>query len=435
MSDLATKMQTPGIPGALIAAFTVGLLPAVSSAQPADEAAPSTKVMVLPVQGIFRSVPQNKLDKASNLLIKELDAQEGLTVIRGAVAEEGAKMPSISTATAAVEQAMAAENERRIGTSVQHRKKALVELEKNAAALKDVDPYVQAHLELARALMLTGKDKEAKDVIEVAARLAPSAELSSQVYPRLYRRWYRAAVERALKDRRGKILVESILPGAMVYIDGQPTDVAPVLLEKVVPGKHLIVTKAAGVIPFATTVVVEPNKKIKVVARYANTIGGDAVGEVAGSLSKNKVASNTVSSAIKAGKSVGAKWVVFGAMARGDDNFRVHTYVVSIADKKVAPLAVASFDTDLLTAESDILTIVRNAGTTIEKFPGDAVASVSVIEKRAREKRLINKFNANPSVTSRKSGAPGKAKGKTGRRAIFKPLKGGTIQIKDEEED
>ena len=181
--------------------------------------------------------------------------------------------------------------------------------------------------------------------------------------------------------------------------------------------------------------VVEPNKKLKVVARYKNTIGGDAVGEVAGALSKNKVAADTIKSAIKAGQSVDAKWVVFGAMAKGDDNFRGHTYVVSVADKKVAPLEGASFDTDLLTAESDILTIVRNAGTTIEKFPGDAVASVSVIEKRAREKRLINKFNANPGGARSKRAAPSKAKGKGGRRAIFKPLKGGTIQIKDEEED
>src|SRR5436853_5434469 len=66
-------------------------------AEKADDAAPSSdepeakrdgaKVLVLPYQAIYRSVPQKKLDTATGLLQKELDQIGGLAIVRGAVAK------------------------------------------------------------------------------------------------------------------------------------------------------------------------------------------------------------------------------------------------------------------------------------------------------------------------------------------------------------
>ena len=203
------------------------------------------------------------------------------------------------------------------------------------------------------------------------------------------------------------------------------------LLQKVVPGKHLVTARIDGVPAYAATVVVEPKKTIEVVASYASTAGGSAVGKVADAIALNAVPKEAVASASEAGKSVGASWVVFGAMARDDDRFRVHTYVVDVAATQVAALEELSFDLELLTAESDVLRIVKNARAKVDTF-SEGQPSFARIERRIRTQSTVNKVNASPEMIVAKS-PTGKKKTRD-VRPVFRPLKGGSIVIKDEEE-
>ena len=403
---------------------------------PAAEAEKSgTRVLVLPYQAVFRSVPQKQLDIATGLLQKELGAQSDFKVIRGAVGSADSGKPTVTAANDAVKAATSAETERRIQDAIGAWKTAVAEFETNAGAFdkNSIKPYVDAIHSLARAFMLAGLDKEAKDTIEQAARVAPNHALEADNFSRLYQRWFADAATRALDDRGGKILVTSVLPGARIELDGRPTDVAPVLLEKVVPGRHVIVARIDGVTPFATTVTVKAGEKLEVVARYAGTMGGDQVGAVTDAIAQNTIPAKAVSSAAAAGKGAGAKWVIFGAMAKDDDKYRVHTYVLDIAGSKIKELPSLNFDLELLTAESDVLRIVRDATATIEAFPADAIASIKTIETRMRATNTTNRFNASPQFADVSADETPTAK-KKGRRPVFRPLKGGKIMIKDEEE-
>ena len=114
----------------MLAAIPVATLPGVSAAQEAavaaadsateneapnnqeqaeKESADKIPVLSLPYQGIYRSVPQAKLDTATSLLQKELGTLGNLNIIRGAIANSDAKSPSLEKFQASSASAKAAE--------------------------------------------------------------------------------------------------------------------------------------------------------------------------------------------------------------------------------------------------------------------------------------------------------------------------------------
>lgn len=401
---------------------------------PAGDAAPAgTKVLVLPYQPIFRSVAQGKVATATQLLNKELTQKDGLVVIRGAVANgngNGTK-PTLDSAMAAKKEAEEAEANRDIGAAITARKKVIAEIEKNAAAtIEKADDYILAHHYLARAYFWSGNDKDAKRAIEDAARLRPSFEVPAGEFSRLYRKWLRKAGTKIMKNKRGELFVKSGLPGARIYLDGREMDVAPVLLQKVVPGKHLLTAVVEGVPAFGGTVDVKAGKKATFTVSFGGSVGGDSVGDVADAIAANSVPKSAVKSAIAAGKSAGAKFVVAGGLAKDEDHLNVHTFVFDVDKGSVATLDVVNFDLELLTAEADVFQVVNAINNKVQKF-SDGAANVKTIERRIRSQSTINEVDASPTAIARRRKTVDK---KAGPRRVFKPLKGGSIIIKDEEE-
>ena len=410
--------------GDLVSSADVGKTPAAAGA------GAGPKVLVLPYQPIYRSVPQRKAQVATDFLNKELVQRDHLVVVRGAVAQEGAQAPSLEEANALAAEATRLEGERRIQQAVDARKKALEAMEKNASAIVDADEYFAAHHLLARAQMWAGRDDEARATVEVAARMAPTFELDAEAFSRLYRKWFDEAAERVVKEKRGELLVRSVLPGAKITLDGREMDVAPVALNQVVPGKHLIGATVDGVPAYRTVVQVPSGKKSEVTANFGGTVGGDAVGDVTDAIAKNGLPRAAVEKAVQAGKAVGATFVVAGGMAKDENHFNVHTFVVNVPAGTVRAVDVVNFDLDLLTAESDVLRVVQAVDSAIKSF-GNGQQALAVVEKRIREQSTVNEVNATPPtrVAGREVGTV-----KKGPRGPVAPLKGGTITIKDEEE-
>ncbi len=389
------------------------------------------KVLVLPYQPIFRSVEQRKVATATNLLNKELREKDGLVIIRGAIANGSAgEGPSLDAATAATKEAEAAEAKRDVAAAITARKASIAAMEKNAGAIENADDYILAHHHLARALMWSAKDDEAKKMLDTAARMNPAIELPANEFSRLYRRWFAAASTQVMKDKRGELFVKSGLPGAKVFLDGREMDVAPVVLEKAVPGKHLLTAQVEGVPTFGGIVEVKPGKKTTFTVSFGGSVGGDSVGDVADAIAANSLSTAAVKSAVQAGKSAGAKFVVAGGMAKDEDHFNVHTLVVDVNSGAVQHLNVVNFDLELLTAEADVFQIVGAIDESVRSFKGASM--VKTIEKRIRSQSTINEVDASPTKVDRRSRV--KKDKKDDKRRVFKPLTGGTIIIKDEEE-
>jgi hypothetical protein len=211
-------------------------------------------------------------------------------------------------------------------------------------------------------------------------------------------------------------------------------DTAPVLLKKVVPGKHLIGAKIEGVPPFAAIVDVKAGAKNEFTAVFSNTMGGASVGIVADALAENAIPKKAVEAAAAAGKDAGAAFVVLGALAKDDDRFHVHAFVVDVAKSSIKPLDVVDYDLDLLTAESDVLRLVQNIHATVGSYSGTE-SSVTMIEKRINKQPTINEVAAAPSMVedSTAKKAPGEQAQK--KRTVFQPLKSGKVEIKDEQDE
>lgn len=390
------------------------------------------KVLVLPYQPIFRSVEQRKVATATNLLNKELQQKDGLVVIRGAVSNGHAtEAPTLDEMKAAKKGAEEAEKNRDIVAAIAARKKVIAAYEKSAGAIEEPSDYILAHHQLARAQMWSANDAEAKKTLDTAARMDPAFELPGDQFSRLYRRWFAAAATAALKDKTGELFVKSGLPGAKIYLDGREMDVAPVVLQNTVPGKHLLIAVVEGVPQYGGIVDVKGGKKTTFTVSFGGSVGGDSVGDVADAIAANAMPKDAVKSAVKAGKSAGAKYVVAGGLAKDEDHFNVHTMVVNVDSGAVQHLRVVPFDLELLTAEADVFQIVGAIDESVKAFKGSP--AVATIEKRIRTQSTVNEVDAAPAKIDRRGRIKSKDE-KDKPRVIFKPLKGGSIIIKDEEE-
>ena len=387
------------------------------------------KVLVLPYQPIFRTVEQSKAQTATDLLQKELGQKEGLIAVRGAVAQEGAKGPTLEEATKLSADAEAAETNRDIVQAIDLRKKAVESLERNASAIADANEFLLGYHKWARALMWAAKDKEAQVVLDTVARMEPAFELDASQFSRQYRAWFKAAVEKVMKEDRGELMVKSALPGARITLDGRLMDVAPVLLTKAVPGKHLLGATIDGVPPYAALVEIKAGKKNEFTANFGGVVGGDTVGDVAEAITTNGLPKKAVDAAVKSGQAAGAEFVVLGGLTKDDNHFNVYTFVLEVKSGLVRTLEQVNFDLDLLTAESDVLRVVQQIAASVSAF-SEGKPQIAAIDAKVRSQSVVNEVSAAPTLVAQAK-APKAPVGKTPRGPITKG-KGGTIQIKDE---
>ena len=408
--------------------------PAQNNGATAASPAKGVKLLVLPYQPILRSVAQAKVKQATEYLTKELGNTAGLQVMKGGVATSQSSGASLDQANAAQKLATEAEANKDIVKAVGLWKKTIAEFEKNASAMTDFTPYVEAHHRLARAQMWTGNDKAAKTTMNVVARMAPNFQLNPAEYSRMYRRWFLDVAKNAARDRVGELLVKSAVPGAEVQLDGRTMDVAPVLIRSILPGKHMVTARVEGVPPFGAVVIVRAKKKTEFSVDFAGILGGSEVGDVTDAIAANALPAKAVQKAVAAGKNAGAKFVVAGGLSRdrvGND-INVHTFIVKVDGGQIKKLNPVDFDSDMLTAESDVIRVVRQVEAAVKDF-GPAQAKIAMIESRTAgfAQTTLNEANgAPPKPTDR----PRVQRRNNGPRRVFKALEGGTIRIKDEEE-
>jgi TolB-like protein len=402
------------------------LAPDAEAAAPASDKA---KLLVLPFQPIYRTVEQDKAEKATDFLNRALSAD--LQVIRGGEADNSAQAPSLAAAEAAKKAAEAAEANRDLAEAITQRKAVLKAMEENASALDNADQYVIAQHYLARALMWAAADGEAKAILAEAARMNPSMELPATEFSRLYRKWFVDIAKKVVEEKPGDLLVKSALPGAVISLDGREMDVAPVLLQKAVPGKHLIAALVAGVPPYKAIVEVKSGAKSEYRVIFGGTKGGPAVGEVTDAISTNAMSKDAVTAAVNAGKAAGADYVVAGGMSKGEDHFKMHTFVVDVKSGKLQPLDMVKFDLDLLTAEADVIRIARQVETAVKSFSAPK-PMIAAIDATVRSTTTITEVSAAPDTSGLTGPAKAQKAKKDGPRRVIGAVKEGKVKIKDD---
>lgn len=416
----------------LVSAEDMTEAPAAASDDDAP-AATGAKVLVLPYQPIYRSAEPNKVKTATDLVVKELGRGGNLVVIRGGVAKEGASTPAADAIEKVLGDARAKMAAKNVRAAIQGFEASLAEIEKSPAALEDAQLYVRVYHELARAHLQAGDDGRAQKVMDAAARMAPGYELPAKEFSRFYRKMFGQVAQKAIKAKPAEILVRTALPGAKIFLDGRETMVAPVRLMAALPGKHLVQAEVEGVPRAASVLTLKPGKNPEYTVSFGDTWGGVAVGAVADAIAENKLSAQAIKKAAEAGKSAEAAYVVAGGMAHDKvaARFNVHTFVVNVATGGVMQLDVQNFDLDMLTAESDVIRVVRGVERAVKDFKA-AEGAVASIEGKVQPQDVVNSFEAKPdfSASSRKRRVN---KRKPATRRPIKVRKGtGSIRIKDE---
>lgn len=391
------------------------------------------RVLVLPYQPIYRSVPYNKATKATKFLLSELGKGDALQVVRGGVATEQSGQPDADPIPAAVAAAERSEARKDITRALTDRQTVITQMERHASQLRDAAEYVRAHHYLARAQMWAGEDEKAQETLKTAVRMNPGLPLPATQFSRMYRRWAMAATAQVAQEQTGELVVKSALPGATVFLDGRETDIAPVALQRIAPGKHIVGAKVDGVPRYRTIVRVPAGSREEFRITFGGTVGGTAVGEVNDAISVNGLPPAAVGSAAKAGREVNAAYVVAGGISKDEDHFNVHTFVVDVERARVQTLEAIQFDLDLLTAEADVFAVARQVEGAVQGFSGNK-AMVAQIERRIQRQNPVHKVDAQPDFKSGRSQLRNAARRPRGPRKVIRALGGGRIKIKDEKE-
>lgn len=108
------------------------------------------------------------------------------------------------------------------------------------AAMTDVSPIIEVYLGIAESYARQGKEEEADEALENAARLNPEYVLDDKLYPPLFIRTHAKARKRVLKETPGTLEVDGTAVGAEVRIDGRVVGTAPIRITNVPPGEHLV---------------------------------------------------------------------------------------------------------------------------------------------------------------------------------------------------
>ena len=104
----------------------------------------------------------------------------------------------------------------------------------------------------------------------------------------------------------------------------------------------------------------------------------------------------------------------------------------NVDNGQVKALNAVDFDSEMLTADSDVIRVVRQVNSAVKNF-GSATTMVARIEKRTGgfATTTLNQVSGAPEAPSRRRTV---RRQDNGPRKVFKALEGGTIRIKDEEE-
>ncbi|MBI5497354.1 MAG: PEGA domain-containing protein [Deltaproteobacteria bacterium] len=389
------------------------------------------KVRLLPYQPIARQATPELCTQITNMLAGELGGADAFTLSRGEeAAEEAGDAPTSNAAAAekAEEQAKAALDKaltlsqagakqvqkQKFDPAIKTLTESLKQFEAGGAALTDVSPVVQTHINVAVAMWKRGMEDDAQLHLAAAARLDPDFKLDPKEYWPLFLRVYDQQWRRTLRQPRGKVRVEATVPGAEVFWNGKSVGAAPTMLTNAVPGAHYlrVVKEGAGV--FAAVVDVKPEGTVEITADLGGgRSGGGGLGPVANAVAGNLVDEAAFRAARELGKSQGAAFVLFGGVQKKETGITVATFMVNVEDGKVGRLVDLELDLDLLSASVEAFKLVEEVGQRIKDFgePLPAGASPVVRGVEAGEEKGITEIDIGPPVPEGKAARdPGERK-------------------------
>jgi hypothetical protein len=186
---------------------------------------------------------------------------------------------------------------------------------------------------LGAALALNGDANAAKDAFQRALLVDPTAKPDSELFGRDVQKAFAAARTDLAKRDKGVLKVESVPPRAHVWIRGEPKGQTPVADLSLTAGRHQLLIRRPGYLPFGAFPDVKAGQSTEVEAVLEPTGGLAAMQESASKIAGGKAlqSSKAPAEAKAIGDRLGARYLILAKVGHGSSE--LYAWDLSTGDK------------------------------------------------------------------------------------------------------
>jgi hypothetical protein len=253
-------------------------------------------------------------------------------------------------------------------------------------ATADYEGVTEAYVKLAAAEFRMGEEKDAKTALLDFARFSPNYELSAG-FPPIFQREFDKAKKRLDKQPKGTISIEGP-SGSTAFLDGRDLGMVPVNDEIVPGGTHYVKVEGTKGEKFGQTVNITGGL-VKVKAAFGAGADRGPVSAAKAPLIDPAIAA-TIDSGTQARlsaylKAVNADWALIGYVYKTSDS-QLTAGCALFSAKKAAfsALTPVSFDTDVLTANTEAFKLGEEASKRLTSFGASASMPLNLATRTAK---------------------------------------------------
>lgn len=265
-------------------------------------------------------------------------------------------------------------------------------------ATADYEAVTDGYVKLSAASFRMGEEKDAKTTLLELARFAPDYQLPAG-FPPVFLREFDKAKKRLGKQPKGSVSIDGP-PGSTAFVDGRDLGMVPVL-EEVPAGPHYVKVEGTKNEAYGQTVNVTGGT-VKVKASFAN--GGERTvltqkSGVADPQITATVDSETLGRLQTYTKAANADYALIGYVYKtSDTQLTAGTALFSARKTGLAALTPVSFDTDVLTANTEAFKLGDETVKRLMSFGALAPLPLNLASRAARAGTSTVARNDNPSV-------------------------------------
>jgi hypothetical protein len=367
--------------------------------------APGAKIYVFPYQPVFKGVSKEITTQTTELLKNEIKHSDEVSLQKGPIfipetSSTEVKALSDADLKKALSMKQAGETSYQkfqFDKAIKSFEGALAKFESSLALMADFTPVIDALLMLSVCYYRTDQEKEGAKMLVKVIRLKPDIRLDPEKYPPMFRNTAEAIRKKLLLKSRGEVEVVANEEGATVFFDGHKVGVTPILLKELVPGDHFLRVEKEGLQPWAGKVTVVSTQRRRTLAALggAKKLSGP-LGDIAGSLRKNRITPSVLNTVQAEGKKIGADYVILGGVGKIGENYRVGSFLVKVANKQLCPLPEIQFDPDLLGASVEVYNMASTVYKRVEGCPDPVKAEVVAVVQTAKKKTALKNGAVGP---------------------------------------
>ncbi|MFO0599305.1 MAG: PEGA domain-containing protein [Myxococcaceae bacterium] len=253
-------------------------------------------------------------------------------------------------------------------------------------ATADYEGVTDGYVKLAAAAFRMGEEKDAKNALLDLARFAPSYVMPPG-FPPVFQREFEKAKKRLEKQPKGSVSIEGP-PGSTAYLDGRDLGMVPVLEENVPGGTHYVKVEGAKNDRFGQIIQVVSGV-VKVKANYGGSEDRKVIVAKAGGVADPAITASldaeTLNRLTAYTKAANAEYAFVGYVYKtSDSQLTLGSALFSVRKSGFSAMTPVSFDTDVLTANTEAYKLADELTKKLTSFGSLASLPVNLAVRQAK---------------------------------------------------